>query len=295
MMSERDFLTNINMNGNQFVLGGFEVVQSLPTNGLFLGRQIMYNKQPYWYNGNEWITFPVGLYWSLVQSNAENGTISVTIQSASDSIFPQISAQSVNKSRNIICENSASIINDLFGNLSTCLPNVRYDIYLHTSTECKIYFSKEIFCNIDRTDVTPYPSGFYMRAKDWAKIQFIKITDSDGSVQLIYADIECVSIAETYRQVAGSYTDTTAGETTSDTLNELENYLPSNGMFFFQTKYGGTLQPYLIANEALQPKLYSLITRQKDKDTTPVWQAKDKSNKVAMNLNDLFELILSNR
>lgn len=295
MMSERDFLTDINMNGNKFVFGGFEPVQTLPQDGLFLGRQVMYNKQPYWYNGSEWISFPTGLYWSLIQSNAENGTIPVSIQSASDSIFPQISEQSVNKSRNIICNNTSSIINNLFGDLTNCLPNIRYDIYLHTSSECKIYFSTDIFCNIDRTGATQYPSGFYMRANDWAKIQFIKITDSNGSVQLVYADIECVTIAETYRQVAGRYTDTTAGEITSDTLNDMEKNQPANGLFFFGTKNGGNLQPYVIANQTLQPTLYTLITNQKDKDVTQIWQSKDGSNKIAMNLNDLIETILNNR
>lgn len=48
------FLQNIDAESNKFEEAGFEVVDALPTNNLFIGRQVTYNNSTYRYNGVAW-------------------------------------------------------------------------------------------------------------------------------------------------------------------------------------------------------------------------------------------------
>lgn len=292
-MSKKNVYTDIDLNANSLLNGGFEAVSSLPQTNLFKGRQVMYQNLPYWYNGSEWITVPVGLFWSLTQSNAENGVIPISLVASSDSIFPQITPELKNKSRTILCDiESRNGITDLFGDLANCLPNVRYEIYLHANNDCSIQFSENIVCNISRFRTgNPYPTTFRMLANDWAKIEFVKI-EHEKQIQVVFADIECVTFSTV--NIYGSNTDTSAGDTTTETLNDLETENPANGLFYFKPELGSH-QPYLIANDKLQPTLYQLVSNQKDKDISKIWQASDGSNKIAINLNDLFEILLNNK
>nr|DAL29219.1 MAG TPA_asm: hypothetical protein [Caudoviricetes sp.] len=49
------FLQNIDAERNKFEEAGFEVVNQLPTDNLFVGRQVIYNGQLYVYNGSQWV------------------------------------------------------------------------------------------------------------------------------------------------------------------------------------------------------------------------------------------------
>ena len=63
------FFDNIKMNSNQFIDSRFELVSSLPTSNLFVGRLVFNSTDNthYYYNGTDWV--------SIIDSKVFNDTI----------------------------------------------------------------------------------------------------------------------------------------------------------------------------------------------------------------------------
>lgn len=64
-----EFFDNIKMNSNQFIDSRFELVSSLPTSNLFIGRLVFnsIDNTHYYYNGTNWV--------SIIDSKVFNDTI----------------------------------------------------------------------------------------------------------------------------------------------------------------------------------------------------------------------------
>ena len=64
-----EFFDNIKMNSNQFIDSRFELVSSLPTSNLFIGRLVFNSTDntQYYYNGTNWV--------SIIDSKVFNDTI----------------------------------------------------------------------------------------------------------------------------------------------------------------------------------------------------------------------------
>ena len=64
-----EFFDNIKMNSNQFIDSRFELVSSLPTSNLFIGRLVFNSTDNtyYYYNGTNWV--------SIIDSKVFNDTI----------------------------------------------------------------------------------------------------------------------------------------------------------------------------------------------------------------------------
>lgn len=64
-----EFFDNIKMNSNQFIDSRFELVSSLPTSNLFVGRLVFNSTDNahYYYNGTNWV--------SIIDSKVFNDTI----------------------------------------------------------------------------------------------------------------------------------------------------------------------------------------------------------------------------
>ena len=54
--STLSYTGNLDLRGNQIKNGGFEVVDTLPTTNLFVGRKVCYNGKDYTYDGSNWKT-----------------------------------------------------------------------------------------------------------------------------------------------------------------------------------------------------------------------------------------------
>lgn len=54
-MASKDSYCDFNLNGGKLLKAGFETVYPLPTTNLFIGRQVIYLRQLYVYNGSEWV------------------------------------------------------------------------------------------------------------------------------------------------------------------------------------------------------------------------------------------------
>ena len=74
-MAQKNFQVDLNLNLNQLLQAGFEVVSSLPTTKLTIGRQVNYAGQLYVYNGSRWINvnapYEANLQWG--GRNIESG------------------------------------------------------------------------------------------------------------------------------------------------------------------------------------------------------------------------------
>lgn len=69
--------TDIDLGQNNLLNGGFERVISLPLKNNVLGRQVLYQGKPYWWNGTEWISWTEidpNQFWQTDKANAEVST-----------------------------------------------------------------------------------------------------------------------------------------------------------------------------------------------------------------------------
>ena len=66
--------TDIDLGQNNLLNGGFERVIALPLENNVLGRQVLYQGKPYWWNGTEWISWTEinpNQFWQTDKANAE--------------------------------------------------------------------------------------------------------------------------------------------------------------------------------------------------------------------------------
>lgn len=69
--------TDIDLGQNNLLNGGFERVIALPLENNVLGRQVLYQGRPYWWNGTEWISWTEidpNQFWQTDKANAEVST-----------------------------------------------------------------------------------------------------------------------------------------------------------------------------------------------------------------------------
>lgn len=69
--------TDIDLGQNNLLNGGFERVIALPLENNVLGRQVLYQGKPYWWNGTEWISWTEidpNQFWQTDKANAEVST-----------------------------------------------------------------------------------------------------------------------------------------------------------------------------------------------------------------------------
>lgn len=69
--------TSIDLGQNNLLNGGFERVIALPLENNVLGRQVLYQGKPYWWNGTEWISWTEidpNQFWQTDKANAEVST-----------------------------------------------------------------------------------------------------------------------------------------------------------------------------------------------------------------------------
>jgi hypothetical protein len=226
----------IDMSTNPFIKAGFEYVEELPTKYNFIGRQVFFNNNPYWWTGKEWITFPensgggepTGDYWNLLEANPETDYSVVEIKNRLDSVFPLLYENygTYLNSRNIYVdlskyEDSYSYIMDLFGDIKEVPIGVRYHIFVGGyNNNLKIDFPLEYSTNWSFTH-TPgfdgYTSELYCIPYSKAiKIEFIKLSDS-----FVWVDVE------NYGGMPGY---STATATNSESTNNIVSYCNNNNV-----------------------------------------------------------------
>lgn len=69
--------TDIDLGQNNLLNGGFERVIALPLENNVIGRQVLYQGKPYWWNGTEWISWTEidpNQFWQTDKANAEVST-----------------------------------------------------------------------------------------------------------------------------------------------------------------------------------------------------------------------------
>jgi hypothetical protein len=224
----------IDMSTNPFIKAGFEYVEELPTKYNFIGRQVFFNNNPYWWTGKEWITFPensgggepTGDFWNLLEANPETDYSVVEIKNRLDSVFPLFYENygTYLNSRNIYVdlskyEDSYSYIMDLFGDIKEVPIGVRYHIFVGGyNNNLKIDFPLEYSTNWSYTH-TPgfdgYTSELYCIPYSKAiKIEFIKLSDS-----FVWVDVE------NYGGMPGY---STATATNSESTNNIVSYCNNN-------------------------------------------------------------------
>lgn len=74
--------TSIDLCQNNLLNGGFERVIALPLENNVLGRQVLYQGKPYWWNGTEWISWTEidpNQFWQTDKANAEFSPISANV------------------------------------------------------------------------------------------------------------------------------------------------------------------------------------------------------------------------
>ena len=79
--------TDIDLGQNNLLNGGFERVIALPLENNVIGRQVLYQGKPYWWNGTEWISWTEidpNQFWQTDKANAEVSTFVKIVERGPD-------------------------------------------------------------------------------------------------------------------------------------------------------------------------------------------------------------------
>ena len=121
--------TNIDLGQNNLLNGGFERVIALPLENNVIGRQVLYQGKPYWWNGKEWISWE-----DLNIVDFKTASISSEDDVSIASLFTQTDFENY-QTFIIYISYIVPVREHLFDDIAPLLkPGIKYNFYIFTTT-----------------------------------------------------------------------------------------------------------------------------------------------------------------
>lgn len=192
-MAEK-FKTDIDLEYNSIVKGGFEPLPSLPIENNSLGRQVFKGK-PYWWNGTEWISWEnvdPNQFWQTDKANAENAqTISIEPNKSVIDKLDELGLLSTSRSFYCAFDSPDDITIEIFKNLDKLATYVRYEFLLGPSQNVS-FVPNNLTLKIPNSNVLFF-GAFFNQYTDYYEISFslicsLKIIKIENDLILINVD-----------------------------------------------------------------------------------------------------------
>jgi hypothetical protein len=187
--------TDIDLGQNNLLNGGFERVIALPLENNVLGRQVLYQGKPYWWNGTEWISWEnvdPNQFWQTDKANAENAqTISIEPNKSVIDKLDELGLLSTSRSFYCTFDSSDDLRIETFNNLDKLAPYVRYEFILSPSQDDSSALTNATL-KIPKSNVWVF-GAYFNPFTDYYEISFslfcsLKIIKIEGDFILINVD-----------------------------------------------------------------------------------------------------------